>query len=218
MMVNLPTDPRFKNLTGKVFGRLTVLKYAGRVGGAMIWLVSCECGKTKTIAANRLRSGTKSCGCLHSEVMKKRNTTHGKRRYPEYSVWAGMIKRCESKNEKCYPDYGGRGITVCERWRNSFQSFFDDMGPRPSPKHEIDRIDTNGNYEPSNCRWIIRLANSRNKRSNHLLELQGEVHCITEWEDILGLKRGTIDGRIRNGWSAERAITTPVRKIKNANS
>lgn len=115
-----------------------------------------------------------------------------------------------------YPNYGGRGIAVCERWLNSPQAFLDDMGMKPTPKHEIDRIDNDGNYEPGNCRWATRKENDRNRRNNRLLTLNGETLTLAEWAEHSGVPDDTLRHRLGVGWSVERAILTPVRRYRSA--
>jgi len=143
-------------------------------------------------------------------------TTHGMSYSSEYKVWAGMKGRCADKKQK---SHGGRGITVCERWQ-SFENFYADMGPRPSDKHSIERIDNDGNYEPSNCRWATLSEQMRNTRRNRIVEFRGEKRTISEWAVITGLTHKLITWRLNNGWPAEDALTTPNvgRKVKKRKS
>jgi hypothetical protein len=127
---------------------------------------------------------------------------------PEYGIWESMLRRCLNPKHKAFKDYGGRGITVCDRWRD-FSAFYADIGPRPSPRHSLERKDGNGNYEPTNCRWATKREQQRNTRRNVRLTFRGETRCLAEWADIMGLKRELVRGRIRLGWDAERALTTP---------
>ncbi len=130
---------------------------------------------------------------------------------PEYVVWAGMIQRCTDPACKSYPRYGGRGITVCARWRHSFENFLADMGPRPGPAYSIDRIENDGNYEPGNCRWATEEEQRRNTRRNRFIEFNGVQKTMTEWERSLGMRRGTLQARLdQHRWPLELAITTPV--------
>jgi hypothetical protein len=129
---------------------------------------------------------------------------------PLYVLWTGIKTRCYNPNEKIYPYYGGRGIRLCERWHN-FVAFESDMGPRPSPKHSIDRIDNNGDYTPENCRWATRLEQSGNRRNNIQLTHNGETHHVKEWARRVGLTYETLLVRVKRGWSTDKALTTPAR-------
>jgi len=140
-----------------------------------------------------------------------RKSKHGLSYTPEYRAWQTMRLRCTEPANAAYPNYGGRGISVCDRWLNSPQAFIDDMGPKPSPKHELDRIDNDGNYEPGNCRWATRKVNDRNRRSNLRLEFRGETLTLIDWCERLSLPKDTVSKRLHGGWSVEEALTTPVR-------
>lgn len=151
------------DLKSKRFGRLTVLyedserKSQSRVR----WVCECDCGKVKSILSTNLIGGnTQSCGCLKSEVFR----SHGLYHHPLYKIWSGMKGRCNNLNSTGYARYGGRGITVCDRWLDSFENFYEDMKEGYSKELQIDRIDNDGNYEPSNCRWVTRSQNSINTR------------------------------------------------------
>jgi hypothetical protein len=160
------------DLTNKVFGKLTVIKQHGRdKWGQVAWECRCECGKSVVVVSGNLRRkhGNISCGCGKSDQTRRRYTTHGhtsKKVSREYRTWQGMKKRCLNKSHFMYKDYGGRGIKICDRWLNSFENFLSDMGERP-PDFTLDRIDVNGNYEPSNCRWADWFTQSRNKRQRN---------------------------------------------------
>lgn len=128
---------------------------------------------------------------------------------PTKNCWNGMNARCHNPKDKDYQDYGGRGIVVCERWRD-YDNFVADMGPRPSRNHSIDRIASDGNYEPSNCRWATKLVQQRNKRNNVLLTARGETKPRAEWAELSGINISTLVNRLRRGWSHEEAIFTPI--------
>ena len=138
--------------------------------------------------------------------LRKRGTDIPDTPRPEYRAWSSMLNRCENRNNRAYERYGARGIGVCERWR-SFRNFFQDMGERPSTDHSIDRIDNNGNYEPTNCRWATRLEQGRNKRNSRLVELDGITKPLPEWAEEYGLDVELVRARLRRGWSSREALT-----------
>lgn len=170
----------------------------------------CDCGTVKIVYGGNLRQGkSKSCGCWASTRFKEINKRHGMSRTPEHNTWSNIRTRCTNPNTHNYAIYGGRGIKVCERW-DVFENFYEDMGPRPSDKHSIDRINPDGDYEPGNCRWATLVEQASNKRSNVLLELNGELitaaefsrrtgfHICTvyEWTTVLNLTRAQIEERL----------------------
>lgn len=210
-------------MTGKRFGRLTVLEEAGlhRTPDGTTYRqykCICECGKTLITLGVSLRSGdTKSCGCLVAETSKTLNTKHGKSFTRLYTMWASMKQRCYYEKADNYANYGGRGIEVCEEWRNDFQAFYDwamANGYNPNaPKCgcTIDRINSNGNYEPSNCRWVGMVTQGNNRTNNHLISYNGEQLTVMEASRKYSISPTALYQRIKNGWSTERALTTPVK-------
>ena len=205
-----------KSITpGDVFGRLTVLSEAPRRGYSRYWLCQCSCGSLpKEIRYGSLGASSKSCGCLARELAAKRavqsfklNTTHGKVRTPEYAVWHSMWQRCTNLKNAKYESYKDRAPP--EKWR-AFQVFFADMGPRPSAKHSIERVDNDKPYGPDNCVWATSKDQSRNKSTNVKIEYQGRTKCVTAWAEEFKIKRTTLDSRLKAGWSIEKALNTKV--------
>jgi hypothetical protein len=206
--VPFPKSQKFLDRTGVRYGRLVPLGYVG--DGR--WLCQCDCGAQKVILGEALGCHTLSCGCLRDEKIASVNFGHGKTGSPEYIAWLSMRRRCCDPTDDSFLFYGARDIKVCERWKNSFDNFLADMGSRPSPDHSLERIDSNKDYSPDNCRWATRSEQSRNKRSNQWITFDGETMIVTDWARRLGIKRTTLEQRINSyGWSVERALTTPVR-------
>lgn len=137
---------------------------------------------------------------------------------PTYNVWRSIISRCESQSCGSYERYGAVGIRICDKWRRSFESFYDDMGDKPGENYQIDRIKNELGYEPGNCRWVTRHENARNKSNNHLIEYNGETRCLAEWCEIKGVPPYSVQNRMKLGWSFERAIETPFKKISRVST
>ena len=200
---------------GQRYGRLVVIRECERrliPCGKKVREVECkcDCGDISCYFVTNFHKGrTKSCGCLKAELTSKRSKTHGSP--PEWNAWRTMKDRCYNSNSNTFQRYGARGIVVCDSWRNSFESFSNDMGPKPSKNHSIDRIDNNGPYSPENCRWATRTEQSRNTRGNRILEFKGRSQCVAAWADELQIKSSTLYARLYEGWSVERALTTPQR-------
>lgn len=169
------------DLTGKQFGRLHVQSYAGLFKSKAFWTCRCECGKNACVAGQLLRSGkTTSCGCYRAELMSKTKRKHGMVGTPEYHAYSAMLGRCLNQNNHKFAHYGGRGIKVCDRWKDSFVNFYKDMGSRPVG-HSLDRIDVDGDYEPKNCRWATATQQAQNKTTNINLTYQNQTKCLTQW-------------------------------------
>jgi hypothetical protein len=193
----------YKDICGQRFGRLVAVESAD--ASRFQWLCRCDCGATNVVRGSNLLSGnTRSCGCLRVGVTK-----HGYANTSTYKIWVMMRQRCGNPRDSGYPLYGARGITVCARW-HSFDAFLADMGPRPSPKHSIDRIDNDGPYSLDNCRWATPTEQARNSRRNRFIEHAGHTLCLSAWAEKTGLDSAKIWARIyRLGWTVERALTTP---------
>lgn len=204
--------PPKKNLLGKKFTRLTVVAEVGRSNaGKVLWLCVCECGGETTTTTSALNSGnTLSCGCFQRERTSEAATTHGQSRTLLYGVWKGIIKRCYKQSEPNYPRYGGRGITVCPEWRESFQAFERDMGAGYAPGLSIERCDNDGPYAPWNCRWATDEEQRRNTRRNVWLEFQGVRMVAADWADALGMPQPRLKARLDRGWPVHRALTEGV--------
>lgn len=204
------TGNRLKDMTGVVSGRLTVISRSGSRGRTAMWECQCKCGNLCVVSGGAIRRGQKSCGCYGDEVRGKATRTHGQSKHPLYLVWQAMNRRCHLLTDESYHRYGARGISVCQRWRHDFAAFFSDMGDRPTPQHTLDRIDNNGNYEPSNCRWATRAEQSCNRRSNRVFTHNGESKCLAEWARAYGIHRSALYARVITlGWNISDAITIP---------
>ena len=207
-----------ESFVGQKFGQLVVRQTGGKnYRGRVMWLCRCDCGNAKEVLPYNLLSGnTKSCGCLMREVHLVLHRTHGATARGSgarglYNRWQAMLTRCRNPNVSNYKNYGGRGISVCDRWMQ-FENFYADMGDPPDGA-SLDRIDNQGNYEPQNCRWSDRKEQNRNRRISHVIVHDGISLPISAWAEKLGVTRGLIRDRLRLGWSVERALTTPARKM-----
>ncbi len=199
-------------LRGLTSGRLVVTALSDRVyGSSRYWWCLCTCGNRVEVRDSCLTTAkTKSCGCITKEILSARNYKHGMGNTPAAAVWRAMIARCHAPQSRTYHYYGGRGISVCERWRSSFEDFLADMGECPA-NHQLDRIDNNGDYCPENCHWVTCKENQRNRGNNVNLTFRGETKNLAEWAEITGIKYGTLWKRVKDGWNAERVLTTPTR-------
>lgn len=204
-------SPRKHFITsGQRFSRFIALTVDDCATRPTKWICVCDCGRFLLVSHDNLVSGkSKSCGCWKLEKSRERARTHGMYGTREYGIWRAMISRCTNARQKYYDLYGGRGITVCDRWRN-FAAFYADMGPRPTPKHSIDRIDNNGPYSPENCRWSTRYEQAQNTRTNVYVSLNGKIVAVAEAARQIGLDAETLRMRLKRGDMGER-LFRPVR-------
>ena len=194
-----------RDLTGKKFGKLTALrtvKNTSNTDNHAMWLCSCECGGEKIVQSHKLlRGDVKSCGCLFHRKSKTRL----------YRIWSHMKSRCGNESSDSYSCYGGRGIIVCDEWLNSFEMFYEwAVNNGYSDNLSIDRMDVNGNYEPSNCRWTTMKVQSNNRRTNRIISFDGKTKTVAGWASETGIKQNTLLYRLRRGWTVERALTEGV--------
>lgn len=206
------------DIVGKKFGRLTVVKYSHKIKKNdnkhydRYYLCLCECGKQVIVTRHHLLNNhTKSCGCFRKE---KFNTyKHGLCYHRLYRIWDKIKHRCYNANCKRYSSYGGRGITVCDEWKNDFLTFYNwSIANGYQDNLTIDRINNDGNYEPSNCRWTTVKVQSTNTRTNHKLTYKNKTLCVSEWAEIIGIDKDTLYMRLKRGWSAEKALETPLKR------
>lgn len=195
------------DIIGETYGHFTVVSYAEkRHNKDNYWYIRCSCGEVKKIRQDLLLKGDlPRCGCREKVRAPKRYSAH-----PLLRIWLGMKSRCYDAGNKRYRNYGGRGITVCDRWLDSFDSFVEDMGERPSG-YTLDRINNDGNYEPSNCRWVTKLVNNRNKSNNIYMVFMGIRFCLAELAALMGLSGKACSKRLKNGWPLTGAMLFPVK-------
>lgn len=205
----------YKDMSGLVFDKLTVLQQVPKRNdnNELIWLCKCVCGKEIYVRGYCLRRGqTKSCGCLRGENGKVAWTIHGLSQTPGYRNWAAMLSRCYDPTDRDYPDYGGRGIGVCDRWRHSVENFISDMPPHPGLGYSIDRQNVNGNYEPGNCRWATAEMQANNQRRTTLHRFQGRDLTLAQIHRIDDrIPYSTLVYRVSQGYTVEEALNAPVR-------
>lgn len=218
------------DVSGVRFGRLTAVERVGsKPGAGAVWRCACDCGAEKLALCGILRAGlVRSCGCMEEENRRSsdRCATHGHTKRgvvsPDYRCYCSMMSRCNTRTATGFALYGGRGIYVCARWRESFESFLADMGHRPSKSHSIDRIDNDGSYTcgkceectakgaPANCRWADKATQARNRSNTHFVTIGGETLCLTDWVKRLSVPLGRYRKRVRMGWDDVTALTKPI--------
>jgi hypothetical protein len=197
------------DLIGRVFLGLQVLQRAGSQGKGSTWLCRCTLCQTVTTVRRDVLGRQASCGCAARADSRSRKTKHGGYGTPEYDAWVSLIQRCTNPRNVKYPLYGARGIRVCDEWAGSFAAFLAHVGPRPSSQHSIDRIDTNGHYEPGNVRWATLKVQNSNRRNVVRHEHAGLSLTVPEWEERTGLP---VRERLRDGWPIARAVTAPAQR------
>lgn len=201
---------RLGDLTNQKFGRLTVIGRAPNRGKNTMWYCKCECGNISIVNGGHLKNGhTQSCGCYRREVSSAIHKTHGLSDNPLYSVWNTMIQRCYNPNQKSYRIYGAENKSVCNEWRN-FEPFYN-WAMENGYKHglTIERINPDGNYEPSNCRWATRKEQGNNTRNNRLIQFNGEVKTMAQWAESKNLTYSALQHRLERNWNIEKALNTP---------
>jgi len=213
------------NLTGQRFGRWLVLSLGRKRKQHQWWLCRCDCGVKREVNQSHLmREQSRSCGCLNHEQTSNRNTTHGLSKTVEYRIYKNIKRRCLNPHNKCFHLYGGRGITMCQGWKSSFESFLSDLGKRPSPKHTIDRKDNFQGYhcghceeclahqKKANCQWATPKEQANNRRNNSFLTYKGITKTVSQWAEAIGMSQDNLWQRIAvYGWPVERAIETPIK-------
>lgn len=204
---------------GEQNGLLTAIRFEYRdKWGANQWLFECDCGNETVTRPDWVRLGkVVSCGCYRDEIngerMKRTARTHGHssggKLTSEYNSWRNMRDRCKYPSAENWHKYGGRGIKVCDRWIDSFENFLEDMGPKPTRKHTIERLDVNGNYEPDNCVWAVSKTQMRNRTDTRWVEFRGRRMALAEACELAGIPRNVVDARLNRKWTMERALSEP---------
>jgi hypothetical protein len=214
LLTEEPIMSKVIDLTGRKFGRWLVKGFSHQNGKMFYWSCICDCGTERAVFGGDLkRGGSVSCGCLKREESARRLISHDMSFHPAYRSWIAMKVRCLNPSNTGYKDYGGRGITICDEWME-FDAFWHDMGPTWASGLSIDRIDVDGDYEPSNCRWATPKIQGNNRRTNHLIMCpDGELRTVTEASEKYGITRNTLFARIRYGW-AEEDLFQPIRPHK----
>lgn len=212
--------PTFKDLTGQKFGKLTVIELSRKVQSGtrerFYWKCQCECGNEKEIRTDSLTSGrVQSCGCIKKEQDKINLTKFHRHKMSNTHIWHtyyAMLHRCNNQDDKRFKNYGGRGITVCDEWKNSFDNFLKWSMENGYEEHlQIDRIDNDGNYEPDNCRWVTRKENCRNRRSNIIVEYKGKQMTLIELSELTGINYGCLFRRYKRG-NRDEYLVRPIKK------
>ena len=208
--------PQTRDITGEKYHKLTAIKRVENINGRVTWEFRCDCGNTIYLNKDRVLAGNDhSCGCQKRKQCGSLNYIHGKTDTPLYEIWKSMKQRCCNQNVSNYHNYGGRGIKVCDEWMRDFKAFYDWAITNGWKKGlSIDRINNDGDYSPSNCKWSTRTEQLNNTRQNKLLSYKGKIQTISQWAREIGMKEETLRTRLNLGWDVEKALTTPIRKHK----
>lgn len=208
--------PITQDLTNQLFGQLTVIAFAGYKNSYAYWRCTCACGILKDYRVDHLtKDGQQSCGCLRNEATSQQKTTHGLTLTPEYKAWQQMFVRCYNPKSKSYDNYGARGITVCDAWHGSFETFYADMGPRPTLAHSLERRKNGEGYSAENCCWATTKEQGNNRRTNRLITHDGVTHTLGEWAESVGMSPQAFRQRLMK-WSMEDALSTPIRPLTSS--
>ena len=214
-------------ITNKRFGRLVAIKYHhSNKLGHRYWLCKCDCGKEVIVGVGNLGRHTNSCGCLAKELSRERQKKHLSSKTRLYPIWSSMKRRCYSKTSNSYKNYGARGIKMCDEWlgEHGFEHFKEwalangykeETLPNNLNKWTIDRVDNDGDYEPSNCRWITAEEQQKNTRNNRFITFNNKTQILADWSREIGINIDKLYHRLKSGWSIEKALTTPLQGVKN---
>jgi hypothetical protein len=215
---------RGKDYTGMRFGLLTAIGPVGRTNsGGIAWLCSCDCGEVTRVAQTNLRRN-RSCGCLRKATTRTHGHARDGRVTAEYRAWLNMRERCAGPGSRHYYLYGARGITICTRWLDGadgargFECFLADMGPKPGPKHSLDRINGCGNYEPGNCRWATPHEQANNLRTNLLITVDGQTRTAAEWSRAIGVSRSSVYQAVRSAEGVEAYISKRLHRVTRSSA
>lgn len=208
---------RYKDYRGKRFHRLLIVAFDRyKKGSGTFWKCRCDCGNYTTAKVDDLKRGhTKSCGCYSAELLGDAQRTHGMSGFPEYKIWIDIKSRCYNPKATVYEYYGGRGVEMCQKWQESFEAFYEDMGPRPSPEHSIDRIDGSGDYEPDNCRWVTQVKQNNNRSINRMITYKGKTMSVADWSRHLDIPYDRLRARILRGMPIEKAFSAKYLDHRN---
>lgn len=201
-----------EDLSGRRFGMWAVVRRGENIGHVAAFICRCDCGATSLVRGHSLRSGgSTGCGCARSKRLGDRARSHGKHNHHLYGTWVAMRDRCRRKNHDQFKNYGGRGITVCDRWAD-FESFLEDMEPSWRHGRTLDRIDNDGNYTPENCKWSTQSEQLSNQRPKRSITFNGETRALSDWARVVGIHPSTLNNRLARGWPLEVALTRGPQK------